>query len=123
MTSNGGSSKPCLGYPSRSAAIRGLRSDGLTNQQIAEMTGIPVNNITALVPLTPKPESLPIAREAGYRVGEQNVARIGLNFEVRQMLRPFAAKRGMAVETLITDLVEKIAEDRLVDAVMDDGVQ
>ncbi|MGN7715217.1 hypothetical protein [Agrobacterium tumefaciens] len=123
MTTNGGASKPCLGYPSRSAAIRGLRSDGLTNQQIAEKTGIPVNNITALVPLTPKPESLPIAREAGYRVGEQNVARIGLNFEVRQMLRPFAAKRGMAVETLITDLVEKIAEDRLVDAVMDDGVQ
>lgn len=123
MTTNGGASKPCLGYPSRSAAIRGLRSDGLTNQQIAEKTGIPVNNITALVPLTPKPESLPIAREAGYRVGEQNVARIGLNFEVRQMLRPFAAKRGMAVETLITDLVEKIAEDRLADAVMDDGVQ
>lgn len=123
MTANGGSSKPCMGYPSRSAAIRGLRADGLTNQQIAEKTGIPVNNITALVPLTPKPESLPIAREAGYRVGEQNVARIGLNFEVRQMLRPFAAKRGMAVETLITDLVEKIAEDRLVDAVMDDGVQ
>lgn len=123
MTTNGGASKPCLGYPSRSAAIRGLRSDGLTNQQIAEKTGIPVNNITALVPLTPKPESLPIAREAGYRVGEQNVARIGLNFEVRQMLRPFAAKRGMAVETLITDLIEKIAEDRLADAVMDDGVQ
>ena len=65
---------------------------------------------------------MPTAREAGYRVGEQNAARIGLNFEVRQMLRPFAAKRGMTVETLITDLVEKIAEDRLADAVMDDGV-
>ncbi|CDN93504.1 hypothetical protein [Agrobacterium tumefaciens] len=122
MTSNGGSSKPCLGYSSRSAAIRGLRSNGMTNRQIAEKTGIPINNITALVPLTPKPDSLPTAREAGYRVGEQNAARIGLNFEVRQMLRPFAAKRGMTVETLITDLVEKIAEDRLADAVMDDGV-
>ncbi len=122
MSANGGASKPCMGYPSRSAAIRGLRSSGLTNRQISDQTGIPINKITALVPLKPKP-GVPTAREAGYRVGEQNVARIGLNFEVRQMLRPFAAKRGMAVETLITDLVEKIAEDRLVDAVMDDGVQ
>lgn len=122
MIANGGASKPCLGYPSRSAAIRGLRSSGLTNRQISDQTGIPLNKITALVPLTPKPESLPKAREAGYRVGEQNVARIGLNFEVRQMLRPFAAKRSMTVETLITDLIEKIAEDGLADAVMDDGV-
>ncbi|MDZ7927898.1 MAG: hypothetical protein U5L46_12875 [Agrobacterium sp.] len=85
-------------------------------------TGIPLNNVCALVPMKPKPASVPIPRETGYRVGEQNVARIGLNFEIRQMLRPFAAKRNMSVETLITDLVEKIAEDGLVDAVMDDGV-
>ncbi|OCJ63992.1 hypothetical protein A6U96_09315 [Agrobacterium tumefaciens] len=122
MTANGGTPKPCLGYPSRSAAIRGLRADGLTNRQIAEKTGIPLNNVCALVPKTPKPPSVPIDRDTSYRLGEQNVARIGLNYEIRQMLRPFAAKRGMAVETLITDLVEKIAEDRLADAVMDDGV-
>lgn len=122
MTANGGSSKPCLDYPSRSAAVRGLRAAGLTNSQIAEKTGIPLRSITALAPNTPKLGSAPMERGLGYRVGEQNVARIGLNFEVRQMLRPFAAKRDMAVETLITDLIEKIAEDRLVDAVMDDGV-
>ncbi|MEW4398914.1 hypothetical protein AB1J06_09535 [Agrobacterium tumefaciens] len=94
----------------------------MTNSQIAEKTGIPLRSITALAPNTPKLGSAPMERGVGYRVGEQNVARIGLNFEVRQMLRPFAAKRGMAVETLITDLIEKIAEDRIVDAVMDDGV-
>ncbi|MCZ7886024.1 hypothetical protein [Agrobacterium salinitolerans] len=123
MTANGGAPKPCLGYPSRSAAIRGLREDGLTNRQIAEKIGISLNNVTALVPMTPKPASVPTERDAGYRVGEQNVVRIGLNCEIRQMLRPFAAKRCMTVEMLITDLVEKIAEDRLADAVMDDGVQ
>ena len=45
MTSNGGSSKPCLGYSSRSAAIRGLRSNGMTNRQIAEKTGIPIRAV------------------------------------------------------------------------------
>jgi len=119
---NTGLPKPCLNYPSRSDAIRALRAEGFSNRQIAEKTGIPLNNVCALVPMKPKPASVPIPRETGYRVGEQNVARIGLNFEIRQMLRPFAAKRNMSVETLITDLVEKIAEDGLVDAVMDDGV-
>ncbi|HCJ70665.1 hypothetical protein [Agrobacterium pusense] len=122
MSANGGSAKPCLEYPSRSAAVRGLRAAGLTNRQIAERTGIPLNNVCALVPMTPKPASVPIDRDTGYRVGAQNVATIGLNFEIRQLLRPFAAKRGMAVEMLITDMIEKIAEDRLADAVMDDGV-
>lgn len=40
--------KPCLGYRSRSEAIRALRDQGLTTEAIAEKTGIPKNKIGAL---------------------------------------------------------------------------
>lgn len=124
MTRNGGAAKPCLSFKSRSEAIRVLRADGLSNRQIADQTGIPISSICALVPMNPKPRAPAaiITRPAGFKLGEQGVVAISVNIEIRQMLRPYAAKRGMALETLLTDMIEKIAEDRLADAVMDDGV-
>ncbi|MBB4465470.1 MULTISPECIES: hypothetical protein [Rhizobium] len=44
-----------------------------------------------------------------------------INIEFRQMLRPAALKRNLSVDALIVLLIEKIAEDRLVDAVLDDA--
>ena len=40
--------KPCLGYRSRSAAVRALQADGKSNAEIAAMIGIPVKTICAL---------------------------------------------------------------------------
>ena len=38
-----GAAKPCLGYPSRTAAVIGLRAKGLTTAQIADAIGIEDN--------------------------------------------------------------------------------
>ncbi len=124
MTRNGGAPKPCLSFKSRSEAIRVMRADGLSNRQIADETGIPISSICALVPVNPKPRAPAgiVTRPPGYKLGAQVSVSIGVNIEIRQMLRPFAAKRGMSLEALLTDMVEKIAVDRLADAVMDDGV-
>lgn len=125
-TTNGGAPKPCLGYPSRSAAIRALRAQGLSNHQISERTGIPRSSIGALAPREPRePRSRSEdeqSRSAGYKLGQHGHLSISVNIEIRQMLRPFAAKRNLPLEVFITDLIEKIAEDGLADAVMDDGV-
>lgn len=122
MTRNGGAPKPCLSFKSRSEAIRVMRADGLSNRQIADQTGIPISSICALVPVNPKPRADIVTRPPGYKLGAQVSVSIGVNIEIRQMLRPFAAKRGMSLETLLTDMIEKIALDRLADAVLDDGV-
>lgn len=126
-TPNSGLPKPCLGYPSRSAAIRAPRAKGLSNHQISEQTGIPRSRIGALAPREPKePRSRPESeqsRTAGYKLGQHGHISISVNIEIRHMLRPFAAKRNLPLEVFITDLIEKIAEDGLADAVMDDGVK
>lgn len=41
--------------------------------------------------------------------------------ELLKRLSPEAKRRGMCAETLVYLLVEKIAEDGLVEAVLDDG--
>lgn len=124
MTIANGLPQPCMGFPSRSAAIRALRAEGLSNREIAERTGIPRSSIGALVPSTPRDRSVEaLPKPAGFKLGAHGHLSISVNIEIRQMLRPFAAKRGLTLESFITDMIEKIAEDGIADAVMDDGVQ
>lgn len=40
--------KPCLGYPSRSAACRALRAEGKTTAEIAALTGLSKSTVCAL---------------------------------------------------------------------------
>lgn len=42
------SPKPCLGYPSRTAAVAALQAQGLSNRQIAERIGVQPGIVTAL---------------------------------------------------------------------------
>jgi|GEM_PF-1994155 len=50
-----GAPKPCLGYPSRTAAIRALQAKGLDNGTIANRIGITSSLVTALAGKPQKP--------------------------------------------------------------------
>ena len=41
--------KPCLGYPSRTAAATAMRAEGMTFRQIAERIGINIETVSALL--------------------------------------------------------------------------
>jgi transcriptional regulator len=106
------SPKPALGFRSRTEAIIVLRSQGLSTQQIATRLEISTKNVTALECSThrstkaeqhgrPTPNCFPLS--------------------VRQRLRPHAIRRGTSVDRLISEIVAAVAENGLVDAVLDDG--
>lgn len=44
-----GAPKPCLGYPSRTAAVAALQAEGLSNAAIAAKIGIASSTVTALM--------------------------------------------------------------------------
>lgn len=108
-----GSPKQTLGYPSRTAAVAALRQSGLSTQQIANRIGIEPKTVSAL--------------EADQRRTRAATATIpsGVVFplSVRLRLRPAAARRSMSVEQLMVEMMERIADDCLVDAILDDGVR
>lgn len=107
--------KPTLGYPTRTAAVVALRASGLAPREVATRIGIPVSSVAAL--------------ECSARRGPGRSARqhgdvkraLYLPIGLLQRLAPHARKRGVSRETLAFLIVDKVVEDGLVDAVLDDG--
>lgn len=105
--------KPCLGYPSRTAAVLALRDKGMTQLAIAEKIGIAPGTVSAL--------ECSARRWAGARVGNPDVCRAVLvPLGVLQRFAPAARTRGLRRETLAAMILEKVADDDLVNAVLDD---
>lgn len=101
--------RPSLGYPSRSAACRALRLEGLDNTQIiarfrAVGETITTEQISALL-------TYQTSRKAG---------RLNLGRAVIERLGPHAAQRGITSTELAERLLAVIASDQMVDAVLDD---
>ena len=113
-----GVAKPCLGYPSRTEAVHALRCKGLTTPEIAARIGIEPKTVTALE----RDAYRSRARETPT-AGAIRMSKITDHFDqsVVLRLRPHAAVRDVSVERLIKQLVETIAADGMVGAVLDDG--
>lgn len=108
---------PCLGYASRSEAVAALRSEGLTSRQIAERIGIAVKTVTAL--------EGSMARRDRTEPREAHIPgwnTIAIDDDTQRALRPHAARRGLTVAQLARDLLVVLANDALVDALLDDDV-
>jgi transposase len=105
---------PALGYPSRTAAALALKGDGLRNSEIADRLGIEKKKVDALL------SSVHANRYDRGTRKNQSSAPITITIEHRQKLRSSAAQRGLTVDTLMCLLIERIADDRLVDAILDD---
>ncbi len=97
---------PCLGYPSRTAAVAALRADGLTTNEIADKIGI-----------TPK-----IVQDLEYSAARQRgiSKTCAIAERTSALLEQPAAKRGMSVKALAQAIIDTVARDRMVDAVLDD---
>ena len=111
------SAKATLGYPSRTDAVLALRAEGHSQHEIAKRIGIPTSTVSAL--------ECSARRRGGVSTGVRNhgeVCRtVHIPIGVLQQIAPDAARRGLSRETLAALIVEKVAEDRLVDAVLDDS--
>ena len=101
---------PCLGYRSRTAAIVALRAQGMRTHEIAERIGI-----------TPKIVQDLENSAARSRTPGRNGITCAVPPRYAALLEESARRRGMSVRALVDALIETIARDRMVDAVLDDG--
>lgn len=108
-----GAPKPCLGYPSRTAAIHGLRSLGMSTRQIASQIGIAISTVSALECGSSRPRAIRPSEERGRTVV--------IPVDVLDTLSPHAARRNVSVNHLVRLIVSNVVDEGLVDAVMDDS--
>jgi hypothetical protein len=106
-----------MGYPTRTAAAMALREQGLANAAIAVKLGISHSAVSGLF------TSYGRHRERrGPRQPSASAASASDLFpvDVRIALRPAAAKRGMTIDRLISEIIAIVAMDSLADAILDD---
>lgn len=106
--------KPTLGYPSRTDAVLGLRQDGFSTAAIAAKLGVKVSTIYALECSSQRPKRMLRETEAMGRT-------IVIPIDVLDELQPHAARRGIHVNKLVRLIVEQVADENMVDAVLDDA--
>lgn len=106
---------PTLGFRTRTEAALHLQAQGLGPTEIGRRLGISAGaagGLTASITRQRQPRSAQAPRtlrtDAQFAIG------------TRQKLRPFAAKRGISLETLILQIVDTVANEGLVDAILDD---
>ncbi len=104
---------PTLGYPTRTAACVALEAEGLTSAQIGARVGIPATTVAALL--------CSARRFSDARSAPDACKSVHFPIRLLQQLQPAARKRRVSRETLAWMIVERVAEDDLIDAVLDDG--
>lgn len=111
-----GAPKPCLGYPSRTAAIAALRGQGQSTVAIARMIGIDPKTVSALELGSGRARS---ARTP--RPHEEMCRTVLFPIDVLAALGPHAAKRGIHPNHLARLIVSTVIDENMVDAVLDDA--
>jgi len=103
--------KPALGYPSRTAAVLALRADDVPTGEIARRLGIEPKTVAAL-------EVSAARKHKRQDAGEGRA--ILIPDSALRGLRRAASRRGMTPHKLARVIVVTVADNDLIDAVLDD---
>lgn len=98
-----------LGYRSRTDAVCSLRAQGLSTAEISTKLGISQKSVSAL-------------ETSRYRARPANAdcRTIVVPIDTLERLRPYADYRQISVRVLIRRLLDHIADDNLVNSILDD---
>ena len=110
-------SKPCMGYPSRWQCAEALALEGHPPGVIAQRMGIKLTNVHSLLDYA-KRKAEGSARAP--RPAEANARTVVVSKDVLEALRPHAARRGISVNELARRILAVVADDGIVDGVLDD---
>lgn len=109
-----GAPKPALGYPSRTAAVLGLRAQGMSTSQIGNALGIENKTVVALEIGSSRPKREPTPSTMLGRT-------VVIPTDVLDALGPHAARRCISVNSLARLIVSTVIDENMVDAVLDDA--
>lgn len=107
----------------KTAAIVDLAMKGASRTEISAQVGATMGTISAILSKARR-DGQPIPKAKSGRKTVIHCGRKTVNFQSSTIdaLIPEAAARGIEVADLIRDLVATIAEDRIVGAILDDGI-
>ena len=108
------SAKATLGYPSRTAAVLGLRGQGYSTRQIADAIGIANKTVSAL-------EHSAARNRKCERVPALLGRAVIFPADVLAALGPHAARRGIHPNHLARLIVSTVVDENMIDAVLDDN--
>jgi len=118
--SNLGRRIPTAGHPTRWQAVAALYfEDGLRAPEIAKRLGLLESTVSSHIDYARKKRGLPPLRKR--RPSETAARTVAVPRDVLAALGPAAARRGITINELARQLLEAIADDDIVDAVLDDG--
>ena len=106
--------KPTLGYPSRTAAVVGLRATGSSSSQIAAAIGIDTATVAAL--------EHSAGRRRQRRPAEAHGRTVLFPQDILEALRPHAVSREISPNELARRIVDTVLDEGLIDAVLDDKI-
>lgn len=106
--------KPIRGHPSQTAAILTLLNQGRTVAEIASDLKISRSTIRSLIAATTS------AARSARRDRSAVSWSVTVDRETRDYLEPHAAQRGVAAAELLRQVLRAIADDDLLQAVLDD---
>lgn len=102
--------KPVLNYRCRTDAVVALRAKGLPAEEVARLIGATRKNVESLERY---------GRRRGQALHVEAIATV-LPDEVQERLAPQARKRNLSLNRLIIRILTAVANDNIVDAVLDD---
>lgn len=106
--------KPTLGFASRTDAVLALRSQRKSTGEIARLIGIKEKTVLDL-------EYSAGRRKRQSRPSEEFGRTVIFPLDLLARLGPHAAKRGIHVNHLARLIVETVADEGIIDAVLDDA--
>lgn len=113
-----GGAIPCLGYPSRTAAVLALRAQRLSTRDIARRVGIEAKTVSALLGSFARKDR-PVSRRS-HRAAPSGFA-VRVDAETWTKLRNAGVRRGISAEMVALQLLMVAADDGLIDAILDDA--
>lgn len=101
--------KPCMGYPTRTAAVKALSEQGMSSDMIAHKTGMDTRTVAALR------QNLVRQRERRAKALERL-----LSEETLMFIEAAAETRGVNPGALAMRIIDTVAREEIIDAVLDD---
>lgn len=110
-----------LGFNTKTEAVLALRAQGLATRDIARKIGIEPKSVSALEASAQRSKGRASERRWSDSPSTLKQHTVTIDNDTLIALRPHAARRSMSVNQLVRAMIDIVADDGLIDALLDDA--